>query len=116
AMFAAGRADVRTAVQKLSPAGHTTELFYGIWRGLEQFEVAGLPSRKVLVVISDGKNEGKAYTLDDCIRRANTLGVDIFGIGITSGDSRDLLNITRLAEMTGGASVRIDREQSWSDK
>jgi len=114
--FTDDRSDIVTALRALRTAGKTTELYFGVFRGLEQFEIAGLPERKVAVVISDGKDEGTAYTLDDCINKANELGVNVVGLGIASGDSGALLNVQRMAEMTGGPFLRFESGQDWSAK
>jgi Mg-chelatase subunit ChlD len=114
--FTGDRADLLTSIGELVPGGTTTELYYGVIRGLDEFDSDGLPRRRVAIVISDGKDEGPAYTLDSCIERARASNVDILGLGITSGDSRALLNVRRLAEETGGFFIQFDKGQDWSAK
>jgi len=114
--FTDDRSNLVTSINELASGGTTTELYFGVISGLDQFELDGLPKRKVAIVISDGKDEGTAYTLDSCIDRARAVDVNVLGLGITSGDSRALLNVRRLAEETGGLFVQFEQDQDWSAK
>lgn len=107
---------IATALLQLQATGHTTELYFGVYRALQQFQVAGLPQRKVLIVISDGRNRGRAYSLEDCIKRATDEGVNIVSIGVASGASSAVLNMQKMAEMTGGLFTHFDPSQEPAPK
>lgn len=52
---------LRDAIEGLEARGRTTELFKALFKSLDLFEEPGLPIRRRLVVVSDGKDEGTAY-------------------------------------------------------
>jgi len=114
--FTADKEKLLQELRSLRISGRTTELYYAVYKGLEAMQSPGLPDRKVVLVISDGKDEGTAYTLDDCIGAANESRVDVLGLGIAAKQPTFLLNLQRLAEMTGGIYLRVDKGQSWKEK
>ena len=114
--FSDDRTSLVESLRSLENAGTSTELYFGVHEGLEQFTQVGLPSRKVAIVISDGMDEGTAYSIDDCINKAHEFDANILGIGIESGNSGALLNIRRMAEMTGGLFLRFEANEDWSAK
>ena len=114
--FSMDRGALKANIEGLIPGGKTTNLYYAVSKGVEQFRLPGLPARKVLIVLSDGKDEGTAYTLDDCIKQASDAGVTVAGLGITSGEKKYLLNLERLAEKTRGIFVRVEAGQDWTEK
>lgn len=116
APFLAGRGELLPAIEELAPGGRFTELYYAVCSGLEIFEADALPDGRVLVVVSDGKDEGKAYTLDECVGKARSLGVEIHGLGIARGDPRDLLNIEKMISSTEGWFVEVGAGDSWAQK
>lgn len=66
----------------IAAKGSRTELYYGISRGLDLInETENLLDRKYLIVFSDGKDEGKAYTFEDCVNKAVEFDVPIYSVG-----------------------------------
>ncbi len=114
--FAVDRSALVAAMREMETPGKRTELFYGVVRGLELLQQEGLPERKVLVLISDGKNEGGAYTLESCREMAAKVGASIMGIGIKSGSQTDWRNVQRLSTETGGVFLPFESGQRWKDK
>lgn len=116
--FTADRANLATALRALTAVGRRTELFYGLYGGLDQLSAPGLPTRRVVLLVSDGRNEGRDYTIDDCLKRATDLSATIVGFGIDLG-AQGLpapLSVQRLATMSGGLYVKVEPGQSWDDK
>ena len=114
--FSSDRAQLKTNLQALKTEGRTTQLYKTVGKALELFQTPGLPVRKVLVIVSDGHDEGTAYTLDGAIRQANEAKVNILALGVTVGDPGFLQNMQRLGEETGGRYIRVDAGQSWREK
>lgn len=105
--FGDSKERLRAAIGALAPRGRTTELYLALFRALELFdESPGLPARRRLLVISDGKDEGEAYRLDDVIERAGQREVLVDAIGFTRIDERYLSNLDRLAALSGGSYAR----------
>jgi hypothetical protein len=77
-------------------------MYYGIVSGLKMLnETEGLNETKILIVLSDGKDEGTAYSDDDCIEMANSLGIPIYSIGFHSSAERTYLRVLeRISDKT----------------
>ena len=88
----------------IKATGKITELHYGVVKGLELLnEDENLPKNKALIVLSDGKDEGTAYSDDDAIEKAREYGIPIFSIGYhTKAEKKYLRVLERMAEKTGG--------------
>jgi len=104
--FGASAAAFKAAVERLAPRGHITELHKGVFKSLELFTASGLPERHRLVVVSDGRDEGVAYKLDDVIGQARQGEVPVDAVGLTRIDPKYLSNLERLADQTGGSYAR----------
>lgn len=102
--FGASKSDLLAAIDRLAPRGRITELFKALWKALSLLE-AKSGSRQRLVVVSDGRDEGAAYRLDDVIQRAQSLQVPVDAVGLSQIDPRYLSNLERLADLSGGAYV-----------
>lgn len=91
---------------KIEAIGQDTQLNRGMFIGLKMLhDTEGLPSNKVLIVLSDGKNEGHgtAYTDNDAIEKANEYNIPIYSIGYhTNSEKRYLWVLERISEKTGG--------------
>ena len=114
--FSSDRAQLKTNLLALKAEGRTTQLYRTVGKALELFQTPGLPVRKVLVIVSDGHDEGTAYTLDGAIRQVNEARVNILSLGVTVGDPGFLQNMQRLGEETGGRYIRVDAGQNWREK
>jgi Mg-chelatase subunit ChlD len=114
--FTADRGALREKLQALQAGGQTTQLYLAAARAAEQLGTPGLPRRKLVVIVSDGKDEGTAYTLDDAIAGVQKAGASVLGLGVTGGDPRYLLNLQRMAEKTGGLFLRVEPGSRLGDK
>lgn len=86
--------DAGAALDAITPAGRFTVLNDGLIEGLRALAEGG-----VLVVLSDGKDENSATTLEDAARLASERGVRLVTVGAGRPDER---NLRRLALLTGG--------------
>jgi Mg-chelatase subunit ChlD len=107
AAFGASGAEIDGAISRLRPRGHTTELFHALFEACSLFDRPGLPVFHRLLVISDGKDEGRAYRLDDVVARAAARGLQVDSLGLTRVDPSYLSNLQRLADLSGGRYRRV---------
>lgn len=108
--FGGAESELTAAIDRLAPRGRITELYKGLFKALDLLaEQRG--SRLRLLVVSDGKDEGEAYQLDDVIERARALRVPVDAAGLTRIDTRYLSTLERLADLTGGAYGRAESSQ-----
>ncbi|HBL27944.1 MAG TPA: hypothetical protein DD490_13985, partial [Acidobacteria bacterium] len=99
--FGAPQGELGTAIDRLATRGRITELFKALFKALALLEEKP-GTRRRLLVVSDGRDEGTAYQLDDVIERARSLGIPVDAIGLSKIDPRYLSNLERLADLTGG--------------
>ena len=89
-----------------------TKLYDATHRAIKAVkEATKLPSRRAVVVISDGEDIGSALTADDCIAAAEKANCPIYSIGYArkgrlsrlSERANNLNNLERLSLKTGGS-------------
>lgn len=110
-------ARVAASLRALEITGSRTELFAGIDQGLTLLEEPGLPERRVLLLISDGKDERRStWTLDDGVQKALAMEALVVAVGTAWPDDTGLLDMARLAEKCRGVMLRFDVGDSWQAK
>ncbi|MGD1008359.1 MAG: FHA domain-containing protein [Ignavibacteriaceae bacterium] len=95
---------LRDKVKSLQTSGTSTALYYGAYKGLNKLADNKEDIAKILILISDGKDESKSssYTEDDVIGLANKEGIPVFSIGYSKIDKTYLQSLERISEKTGG--------------
>ena len=93
-----------------------TVLFSAIAHGLDIAGRLSKPATRVVLVMSDGKNEAKGYTDADCIHKANELGVPIMAVGYApnAADKGFRRFLEKLARETHGRYHSAERAQDLS--
>ena len=95
---------LQNAVPTLDSVGGGTCLYDALRQVVTELQLENLPGRRVLVVVTDGKDEdcGAGTTVNDVINAANAAGVLIYTIGI--GDQNDVEGgiLTNIASQTAG--------------
>lgn len=94
---------LRTAVTSIKASGQATEFYKSILAAIELLQKTDA-TRKGLILMSDGKNEDRAYKHEDVITAAKSAGVVILGLGYMEkpSDSPHLQTLKRLADETFG--------------
>ena len=94
-------------VDSIKAVGSDTYLHMALYKGLEMLqENDSLPSNKALIVLSDGKDEGMAYSDDDAIELALKFGIPIYSIGYhTKVAKKHLRVLERMSDKTGGEYI-----------
>jgi len=102
--FSSNKDSLLLSIDSINAIGKTTELYRGIFFGLKQLsENKNLHDDKILIVLSDGKDEGTAYSDDDCIEEANKLEIPVYTIGFHSKAEKKYLRfLERISFKTGG--------------
>ena len=101
---------LRESIKVLGPTDNSTVLFEALHDG---FELArrrdlDLPGRRVLIVLTDGRDEGSGWSLEDTLAALRDDPVPIFAIGLSrirkpAERTRYLQLLKRLATNSGGA-------------
>jgi hypothetical protein len=89
-------------------------LLYDAIYGTAHQKLKGVPGRKVLVVISDGLDNGSQKKLEEAVAAAQTTNTIIYGICYQAGFAGcSFLN--NLAEPAGGRAFKVDVKTSLSE-
>jgi Ca-activated chloride channel family protein len=75
--------------------------------------LSAVPGRKVLVVISDGLDNGSQKKLEDAVAAAESTNTIVYGICHQEGFSGCAF-LSGLADPTGGRAFKVDRKTSLS--
>lgn len=91
-----------------SAIGQATELLRSIDIALETLK-QNLAVRKILVVISDGKAEDQAYTLEEITSKSKEYGIPIITLGVSEklSDTPYLQLLRKLSQQTNGKFIDL---------
>lgn len=111
--FTSGKQDLKDALATLKPVDGRTLVHLALDRALDlgNRSDVGLPGRRAIVVLTDGKDEGSGLTAEDVIRRKITSGtqpaIPIYAIGYSHLPPKErrvyLDELHRFAVVSGGA-------------
>jgi hypothetical protein len=103
--FTADRAALRTAIDALAPTDGTTVLYRGLLDALElsSRRDRDLPRRRVLIVLSDGVDEGSGLAPEDVVTALRDRGLPLYAVGFGGERRRESLDLLlRFATNSGG--------------
>ena len=93
---------VKHDVRNIQPTGNYSVVFEAVVRGIQK-AAQSKNTISGVILISDGHNEAKGYTIDDCIQEANKHRIPVSTIGFTKPRYKDYLgNLRKIAEKTNG--------------
>ncbi|KJR44076.1 von Willebrand factor type A domain-containing protein [Candidatus Magnetoovum chiemensis] len=101
AQFSQDRGQIEKRVDALEADDRKTKLYQAIYLGLDTLAMS--PSAaNVIVVFTDGNDEGSAVTKDELLERLKYYKIPIYAVGL--GDkSQEHFFLTKLSTATGGA-------------
>jgi VWFA-related protein len=88
-------------------------LLYDAIYGTAHQKLKGVPGRKVLVVISDGLDNGSQKKLEEAVAAAETTNTIVYGICYQAGFSGCAF-LSNLADPTGGRAFKVDAKTTLS--
>ncbi|MBU1724971.1 MAG: VWA domain-containing protein [Gammaproteobacteria bacterium] len=98
------KAALKATLPQIEPAGDRTELLRFTLSALESLQTCPSTSyRKVLVILTDGDAEDRAYTPESIMQTARDKKIGVYGFGFK--ESTALQFPRRMAEETGGTFV-----------
>jgi len=106
--FSATRADLTGALETLVPGDRKTQLHTALAQAMELAKRTdeGLPARRVIVVLTDGKDEGSGRTAEDVLAEIKTVHMPIYAIGFSRlplKERQQYLDVLhRFADNSGG--------------
>jgi FHA domain-containing protein/von Willebrand factor type A domain-containing protein len=104
------------SLDNLKASGKTTELYRNLLKAMEQLNSFGA-QRKLIILLSDGQAEDKAYFHSDIIKMARKNNIVINSIGYPRSVSLSvaLQTLRRLSEETGGKYIETDTTYNLPD-
>jgi Mg-chelatase subunit ChlD len=109
--FSSDKNALHAAVQSIAPTDNLTRLYLALRNSIDirQRTDADLPSRRVIVILSDGKDEGSGFTAEDVGRIFQQSPIPIYAIGFStlpsSQRSTYLEALNRIAAVSGGLYI-----------
>lgn len=106
----------KEALKDLKANGQATEFYKSILSGIDLLQKTEA-TRKGILLISDGKDEDKAYKREDVVKAANDSNITILGIGYSERptDLPYLQNIEWLSKETHGQFINPTNQDFSSD-
>ncbi len=114
--FTADKVELATRLETIELNARRTQLYGALLRALEMGKRsdADLPDRRVIVVLSDGKDEGSGLAVEDVLAKLQQHPLPIYAIGYSSlaGDERQkhLDTLHRFAQTSGGLFREVDAD------
>jgi VWFA-related protein len=111
--FNDGKERALTAARQLVRAGKTSLIHRALADAVElsSRRDAGLPARRAIVIVTDGKDEGSGLKADDVLERASAAHVPIYALGYSNlprPERRQYLDeLHRIAEKSGGDYLEV---------
>jgi VWFA-related protein len=106
--FTPSKDDLKAKLESLGPRDNKTQLHAGLVRALDMYQRKdeGLPDRRVIVVLTDGKDEGSGLAVEDVLGKIRQVHMPIYAIGYSGlprGEREHYLEVLhRLARTSGG--------------
>lgn len=106
--FTSDKTSLKAALQSVVPTDNQTKLYLALKNSLDLWQRtdAGLPSRRVVVILSDGKDEGSGFTSDDVGRMVQQSPMPIYAIGFSRLPLPERITylqaLNRIAGLSGG--------------
>jgi VWFA-related protein len=91
--------------------GRGTAIWDGVWCGIRELERDTESIRKVMVLITDGKENTSVTSEQTAMRLAHAVGVVIFTVGfqgVEAANARKDIQLRQLAADTGGGYFSVD--------
>lgn len=97
ASFDTDRDVLRNNINSLKTGGSSSEIYKSVVESIKWLKSLPEPKRKILVVISDGEDNGKQYKLEDVLNEVKNSGLTVFTIGSTAEKKDFLKNMENIA-------------------
>lgn len=105
------------ALDAVNAKGMTTELWRNVLEGLNILDKQQA-ERKALIIMTDGKAEDTAYSLDEVVKRAREANIPVYGIGYPGKVSETvfLQGLRRVSDETGGLFTEVASQSSLTEE
>jgi VWFA-related protein len=109
--FTSDKTNLIASLQNLAPTDRQTKLYLALRNAIDvrQRTDDKLPSRRVVVILSDGKDEGSGFTADDVGRMVQASPIPIYAIGFSGlpeSEKNLYLNaLNRISSLSGGLYI-----------
>jgi VWFA-related protein len=115
--FATDREILRNNITELQTGGSSTELYKSVMESIKWLQSFENPKRKILIIISDGEDNGSTYKLEDVMTEVTKSEFSVFTIGSVA-DKREsrgfLVNMEKIANASkekGGSYYKISKPE-----
>jgi len=106
--FTAQKKSLEREISRLKTAGRRTVLFDALMEGIRAIRREDR-QKKVLILFSDGKDEGSRSTLQEVVRAIRRSGVSVLAVGYSRVERKYLHTLQKIAGETGGVFADAPR-------
>ncbi|MBE2218592.1 MAG: FHA domain-containing protein [Ignavibacteria bacterium] len=97
ASFDTDRDVLRNNISSLKTGGSSSEIYKSVIESIKWLKSLPEPKRKILVIISDGEDNGTQYRLEDVMNEVKNSGLTVFTIGSTAENKGFLKNMESIS-------------------
>ncbi len=97
ASFDTDRDVLKNNIKALKTGGSSSEIYKSVIESIKWLKSLSEPKRKILVVISDGEDNGSQYRIEDVLSDIKNSGLTVFTIGSTALNKDFLKNMESIA-------------------
>lgn len=108
--FDATEDDRRQQIKKLQSFGNTVTFYDALWQALQALSQPGLPKRKAIVIVSDGRDNGSTVTYDEVLEKMKSSNIPVYGVGFTLISDKYLGILQKFCKVSGGYYFYAVRE------
>ncbi len=103
------------SIRKIGRAGKLSRLYNAVYRGVRYLSRSAKNEKKVIVILSDGKEEGSTIGIDKAINIARKHSIPIYSIGYSNINRKYFGILKKLSSATNG-DFSIEDKDSLSNK
>lgn len=89
-------------------AGGGTALYDAMILGLNELDTLGPEAAKIVIALTDGRDQDSSANAQDVIDLANSIGAQVFSIGLGTGNNLDSADLIAIAQATDAAYFQVD--------
>lgn len=107
----------RKQVKTMKTFGNTVTFYDALWQGIETLlQKPGLPARKAIIIVSDGRDNGSAITREEVLNRIKKSNIPVYGIGYSLLSPRYLTVLKKITRVSGGTYLYAKRDKIINSK
>lgn len=102
--FETDREILRNNINDLATGGTSSEIYKSVIEATKWLKGLESPKRKIMILLSDGDDNGSQYKIEDCIKELKDAGITVFSVG-TIAEKKENRNTLRNIEQISNSTA-----------